>query len=64
MSGLARWPVTLLITARLASTAVRGHFVGLAAAVGKAGAAIGTQVFSAVQVSCPPTPPLSSCACR
>lgn len=30
-------------------TPIRGHFLGLAAAVGKAGAAIGTQVFSPIQ---------------
>lgn len=30
---------------------MRGHFVGLAAAVGKAGAAIGTQVFNPIQNS-------------
>ena len=30
---------------------MRGHFLGLAAAVGKAGAAIGTQVFTPIQNS-------------
>ena len=30
-------------------TPIRGHFLGLAAAVGKAGAAIGTQVFIPIQ---------------
>lgn len=32
-------------------TPVRGHFLGFAAAVGKAGAAIGTQVFTPIQNS-------------
>jgi MFS family permease len=32
-------------------TPIRGHFLGLAAAVGKAGAAIGTQVFTPIQNS-------------
>jgi MFS-type transporter involved in bile tolerance (Atg22 family) len=32
---------TMLISAEVAPTAIRGHFVGLAAATGKAGAAIG-----------------------
>jgi predicted alpha/beta hydrolase len=36
---------------RFGSTAIRGHFVGLAAAIGKAGAAIGTSAFTALQVS-------------
>ena len=32
-------------------TPLRGHFLGFAAAVGKAGAAIGTQVFTPIQDS-------------
>lgn len=32
-------------------TPIRGHFLGFAAAVGKAGAAIGTQVFTPIQDS-------------
>ncbi|KAG5928308.1 hypothetical protein E4U42_000850 [Claviceps africana] len=42
---------TFLCTAESFPTPVRGHFVGLAAAVGKVGAAIGTQVFIPVQSS-------------
>lgn len=34
---------------------MRGHFLGLAAAFGKAGAAIGTQVFTPIQDSFPGT---------
>ncbi|PWN31549.1 MFS general substrate transporter [Meira miltonrushii] len=40
---------TILISAEVAPTAIRGHFVGLAAAFGKAGAAIGTSAFGALQ---------------
>ncbi|KAL3963474.1 hypothetical protein ACCO45_000478 [Purpureocillium lilacinum] len=42
---------TFLCAAESFPTPVRGHFVGLAAAVGKAGAAIGTQVFNPIQNS-------------
>ncbi|KAG5950729.1 hypothetical protein E4U53_004492 [Claviceps sorghi] len=42
---------TFLCTAESFPTPVRGHFVGLAAAIGKVGAAIGTQVFIPVQSS-------------
>ncbi|TQS33553.1 hypothetical protein Golomagni_06097, partial [Golovinomyces magnicellulatus] len=42
---------TFLCGAESFPTPVRGHFLGLAAAVGKAGAAIGTQVFIPIQDS-------------
>ncbi|OAA75087.1 Major facilitator superfamily domain, general substrate transporter [Akanthomyces lecanii RCEF 1005] len=42
---------TFLCGAESFPTPVRGHFLGLAAAVGKAGAAIGTQVFTPIQDS-------------
>ncbi|KAG5978482.1 hypothetical protein E4U55_006171, partial [Claviceps digitariae] len=42
---------TFLCTAESFPTPIRGHFVGFAAAVGKAGAAIGTQVFIPIQSS-------------
>ncbi|KAM6483581.1 major facilitator superfamily domain-containing protein [Trichoderma sp. SZMC 28011] len=42
---------TFLCGAESFPTPVRGHFLGLAAAVGKAGAAIGTQVFTPIQNS-------------
>lgn len=40
---------TLLLSAESFPTAVRGELAGLAAAVAKAGAAVGTRVFSAIQ---------------
>ena len=40
---------TFLCGAESFPTPVRGHFLGLAAAMGKAGAAIGTQVFTPIQ---------------
>ncbi|KAG5985644.1 hypothetical protein E4U43_005959, partial [Claviceps pusilla] len=42
---------TFLCTAESFPTPVRGHFVGFAAAVGKTGAALGTQVFIPIQSS-------------
>lgn len=42
---------TFLVSAESFPTPIRGHFMGLAAAVGKAGAAIGTEVFSPIQNS-------------
>lgn len=42
---------TFLCGAESFPTPVRGHFLGLAAAMGKAGAAIGTQVFTPIQDS-------------
>ncbi|KAK5107635.1 hypothetical protein LTR62_000970 [Meristemomyces frigidus] len=42
---------TFLCGAESFPTPVRGHFLGLAAAVGKAGAAIGTQLFTPIQDS-------------
>lgn len=42
---------TFLCGAESFPTPVRGHFLGFAAAVGKAGAAIGTQVFIPIQNS-------------
>lgn len=44
---------TFLCGAESFPTPVRGHFLGLAAAMGKAGAAIGTQVFTPIQESFP-----------
>ena len=42
---------TFLCAAESFPTPLRGHYMGLAAAVGKAGAAIGTQVFTPIQDS-------------
>lgn len=42
---------TFLCGAESFPTPIRGHFLGLAAAVGKAGAAIGTEVFTPIQNS-------------
>ena len=42
---------TFLTAAESFPTPLRGHYMGLAAAVGKAGAAIGTQVFTPIQNS-------------
>lgn len=42
---------TFLCGAESFPTPVRGHCLGLAAAMGKAGAAIGTQVFTPIQES-------------
>lgn len=42
---------TFLCGAESFPTPIRGHFLGLAAAFGKAGAAIGTQVFKPIQNS-------------
>jgi MFS family permease len=42
---------TFLCGAESFPTPLRGHFLGLAAAVGKAGAAIGTEVFTPIQNS-------------
>ena len=42
---------TFLCGAESFPTPLRGHFLGLAAATGKAGAAIGTQVFKPIQAS-------------
>ncbi|KAJ9603270.1 hypothetical protein H2200_012048 [Cladophialophora chaetospira] len=42
---------TFLCAAESFPTPLRGHFMGFAAAVGKAGAAIGTQVFTPIQNS-------------
>ncbi|KAF4454609.1 putative inorganic phosphate transporter [Fusarium austroafricanum] len=42
---------TFLCAAESFPTPLRGHFLGLAAAVGKAGAAIGTQVFTPIEDS-------------
>ncbi|KAK0791567.1 hypothetical protein B0A54_06640 [Friedmanniomyces endolithicus] len=42
---------TFICGAESFPTPIRGHFLGLAAAVGKAGAAIGTQVFTPIQNS-------------
>ena len=44
---------TFLCGAESFPTPIRGHFLGLAAAVGKAGAAIGTQVSVIVDPVCP-----------
>lgn len=40
--------VTILISAEMYPTAIRGTMYGLSAAIGKAGAAIGTQVFTPI----------------
>lgn len=42
---------TFLCSAESFPTPLRGHYLGFAAAVGKAGAAIGTQVFTPIQNS-------------
>jgi nitrate/nitrite transporter NarK len=42
---------TFLCCAESFPTPLRGHFLGLAAAVGKSGAAIGTEVFIPIQES-------------
>ncbi|KAL4942190.1 hypothetical protein BDV06DRAFT_212079 [Aspergillus oleicola] len=42
---------TFLCAAEAFPTPLRGHFLGLAAAVGKAGASIGTEVFTPIQES-------------
>lgn len=42
---------TFLCAAESFPTPLRGHFLGFAAAAGKAGAAIGTQVFTPIQSS-------------
>lgn len=42
---------TFLCAGESFPTPLRGHFMGLAAAVGKAGAAIGTSVFTPIQYS-------------
>lgn len=42
---------TFLCAAESFPTPLRGHFLGLAAAVGKAGASIGTEVFAPIQNS-------------
>lgn len=42
---------TFLCAAESFPTPLRGHFLGFAAAVGKAGASIGTEVFSPIQDS-------------
>jgi len=42
---------TFLCAAESFPTPLRGHYMGFAAAVGKAGAAIGTQVFTPIQDS-------------
>ena len=42
---------TFLCAAESFPTPLRGHYLGFAAAVGKAGAAIGTQVFTPIQNS-------------
>ena len=42
---------TFLTASESFPTPLRGHFMGFAAAVGKAGAAIGTQVFTPIQDS-------------
>jgi MFS family permease len=42
---------TFLCGAESFPTPLRGHFLGFAAAVGKAGAAIGTQVFTPIRDS-------------
>jgi MFS family permease len=44
---------TFLCGAESFPTPIRGHFLGLAAAVGKAGAAVGTEVFGPIQKSFP-----------
>jgi hypothetical protein len=45
---------TFLCTAESFPIPLRGHFLGLAAAVGKSGAAIGTEVFIPIQESFSP----------
>lgn len=42
---------TFLCSAESFPTPLRGHYLGFAAAVGKAGASIGTQVFTPIQKS-------------
>jgi MFS family permease len=42
---------TFLCAAETFPTPLRGHFLGLAAAVGKAGASVGTEVFAPIQNS-------------
>lgn len=42
---------TFLCTSESFPTTLRGHFLGFAAAVGKAGASIGTEVFTPIQNS-------------
>ena len=42
---------TFLVASESFPTPLRGHYLGFAAAVGKAGAAIGTQVFTPIQDS-------------
>ncbi|KAJ7256529.1 major facilitator superfamily domain-containing protein [Mycena haematopus] len=46
---------TILIAGEVYPTALRGHFIGFSAAWGKAGAAIGTQVFTPIQDAFPST---------
>jgi len=46
---------TILIAGEVYPTALRGHFFGFSAAWGKAGAAIGTQVFTPIQDAFPST---------
>lgn len=50
-ADLCKKVATFLCGAESFPTPLRGHFLGLAAAVGKAGAAIGTQVFTPIQNS-------------
>jgi hypothetical protein len=45
--------VTFLCVAESFPTPLRGHYLGFAAAVGKAGAAIGTEDFTPIQDSFP-----------
>ena len=42
---------TILVSSESFATPVRGHLLGLSAAIGKAGAAIGIQVFTPIQTS-------------
>ncbi|KAF7363756.1 Major facilitator superfamily domain-containing protein [Mycena sanguinolenta] len=46
---------TILIAGEVFPTAIRGHLIGFSAAWGKAGAAIGTQVFTPIQEAFPST---------
>jgi MFS family permease len=48
---LVQQVATFLCGAESFPTPLRGHFLGFAAAVGKAGAAIGTEVFTPIQDS-------------
>ncbi|KAM0723382.1 hypothetical protein Q7P37_000368 [Cladosporium fusiforme] len=51
--AIHRLVATFLCCAESFPTPIRGHFLGLAAAIGKSGAAIGTEVFTPIQEAFP-----------